>query len=474
MPKLKKAKTSKKTNKNRKKRPATLFGKKISSRLLIFMLAFGVIGGYLTFRSFALSEPVTVAGRLYKDNNRSATFDAGDEPLAAKTIYLYNGTGTYLGNRATDAEGKYVFTEGNAGILYEGTYRVAMAAPAMWELWNTHTPTTIRGEFPQTLNPNVTITTVGGQTTVQDFGWRPVVFAETPITEYTGTNGLRAKSYNDVIPAKFLYDQVMKLGMIGNEVSKVEIINKGSATATGSSMATSPPPCHNAASLITIGYNRLVQDLINNIDSVISHEYGHAWSLIHGCNDRNDVPDFVEYQKARGLYGDARLNTSYGWDIKEIFAEDYRQFWAGNESGRNAAHLNKDIPAAKDVPGLYQFLTTTYITPLGGTTPTDQSVVISELTVSPDPVLLKGKTSAKISYKLSTQATSSVYILNASGSAVKTLTLNTPQIAGQQNLTWNRTGLNNRKVSAGTYSVKVESKGPDGKIVTLIKPFTVK
>lgn len=75
-------------------------------------------------------------------------------------------------------------------------------------------------------------------------------------------------------------------------------------------------------------------------------------------------PSLVAYVKARSLQGDARIGTSYSWDPREMIAEDYRQVF-GTASARAVVQMNRDIPLAKDVPGLAAFLSTTFTQPPG-------------------------------------------------------------------------------------------------------------
>lgn len=91
----------------------------------------------------------------------------------------------------------------------------------------------------------------------------------------------------------------------------------------------------------------------------MGHEYGHIhgwywnWQLWGGSWDA--------YLDARGLLGDSRLESSYGWRTKEIYAEDYRQLLASPMAWQESQYqFNNDIPAATAVPGLAQFLCTTW------------------------------------------------------------------------------------------------------------------
>jgi hypothetical protein len=91
-------------------------------------------------------------------------------------------------------------------------------------------------------------------------------------------------------------------------------------------------------------------------DNELFHEYGHAWSLYFAYIVQQD-PTMRAYLAARGLTGDVRLNSSYGWSVRELIAEDYRQLF-GTPSAQAAAQMNREISPAADVVGLKSFLAT--------------------------------------------------------------------------------------------------------------------
>ena len=66
--------------------------------------------------------------------------------------------------------------------------------------------------------------------------------------------------------------------------------------------------------------------------------------------------------QARGLDGDPRINSSYGWQPDEMIAEDYRQLF-GSANARGGGQINTEIPLAADVPGLADFLANTFTKP---------------------------------------------------------------------------------------------------------------
>ena len=96
-------------------------------------------------------------------------------------------------------------------------------------------------------------------------------------------------------------------------------------------------------------------------DRTLFHEYGHAWSLYYAHIVQQD-PTLSAYLEARGVAGDARVGTSYGWDPKEMIAEDYRQLF-GSPNARQGGQINTDLPPAQDVAGLAEFLRDTFTNP---------------------------------------------------------------------------------------------------------------
>ena len=92
---------------------------------------------------------------------------------------------------------------------------------------------------------------------------------------------------------------------------------------------------------------------------VLGHEYGHVFGHYYRHTVWNS--SWVEYQKGRGIYGDPRLESEYKWRTSEIFAEDYRQLLASHKAWDEGPYQgNWDIPLATEVPGLQEFLCTTY------------------------------------------------------------------------------------------------------------------
>ena len=91
-----------------------------------------------------------------------------------------------------------------------------------------------------------------------------------------------------------------------------------------------------------------------NPDRLIAHEYGHVWSLYHLYLTHNK--DWSSYLDYRGLSGDARLDSTYLWDRKELIADDYRLLFGSAAAVGGGAHLNRDLTDPRQVSGLKDFL----------------------------------------------------------------------------------------------------------------------
>ncbi len=97
-------------------------------------------------------------------------------------------------------------------------------------------------------------------------------------------------------------------------------------------------------------------------DQILFHEYGHAWSNYYAYIVQQD-PTLTSYLRARGIDpSDSRLGTSHAWSRHEMIAEDYRQLF-GSPNAQLRVQENTDIPLAKDVPGLEEFLSSTFMRP---------------------------------------------------------------------------------------------------------------
>jgi hypothetical protein len=209
------------------------------------------------------------------------------------------------------------------------------------------------------LVPSVTTSIV--EPTIVDFGWRPMVrstYLYSPIDTYVGPSGLRVETYNDAVAPEEIYREVM-LGLVGPEARFITVrfdLSQSAQTAAGWQGA--PGTYTSFAAIVYAGYDFW----LDGGDRGLSHEYGHAWSYYYDRIVQQESA-FQRYLAARGLAGDARVGSEYKWYPAEMIAEDYRELF-GSENAKLAWHLNRDIPAPDDVPGLrYWFLTTFTVAP---------------------------------------------------------------------------------------------------------------
>lgn len=299
-----------------------------------------------------VARPPTAAGTLggfaFQDLNRDGIFEAGEQPLADQHLFLYDAGGTYLGNAYTDAAGWYQFDD-----LPDGAYRVQFAPASWWAIRADWVPDTTGSLYAVS---NVRLTS----TASADFGWRAIVRStdpNAPFSSYVGTNGLKVKSYDDVIPAKAIYDRLMSGLLIGPEARFTTIRFDFAPTGSTSTTAASTGGAYTSyAATSNVSFVSWLDG-----DDGLFHEYGHAWSLYNAYIVQQD-PTLAAYLRARGLAGDPRVGTSYAWNTREMIAEDYRQLF-GTPSARAATQMNRDIPDAKDIPGLATFLGGAFTSP---------------------------------------------------------------------------------------------------------------
>jgi hypothetical protein len=294
--------------------------------------------------------PGTLSGFAFQDLNRDGIFEAGEQPLADEHLFLYDAGDTYLGNTYTDAAGWYQFDN-----LADGAYRVQFAPASWWAIREDWVPDTTGSLFAVF---NVQLTSSASA----DFGWRAIVRStdpNAPFSSYVGPNGLRVKSYDDVVPAKTIYDRLMSGLLIGQEAGFTTIRFDFAPTGSTSTTASSTGGVYTSYAATS---NVTFVSWLDGDDGLF-HEYGHAWSLYNAYIVQQD-PTLAAYLRARGLVADPRVGTSYAWNAREMIAEDYRQLF-GTPSARAVTQMNRDIPDAKDVPGLAAFLGGAFTAPPG-------------------------------------------------------------------------------------------------------------
>jgi len=94
-------------------------------------------------------------------------------------------------------------------------------------------------------------------------------------------------------------------------------------------------------------------------DEVLAHEYGHVWTMYHLYMTRQgDWSSYLGHRWANAdgsvrLADDARLDSSYGWDRRELIGDDYRLlFGSAAAVSQRPTHMNTTIPEPSEVPGL--------------------------------------------------------------------------------------------------------------------------
>jgi hypothetical protein len=93
-------------------------------------------------------------------------------------------------------------------------------------------------------------------------------------------------------------------------------------------------------------------------DEVVAHEYGAAWGLYHLYMTEDG--NWNSYLQARGILGDSRLDTNYMWNRTEILMEDYRLLFGTTAAQNEMAQMNYQLPDARQVAGLKNFLTSSW------------------------------------------------------------------------------------------------------------------
>jgi len=239
-------------------------------------------------------------------------------------------------------------------------------------------------------------------------------------------------------------------GTVGSEAQHVKIRFDWSTSA--STVASWQEPSGGFSSFRAVCYDTWISWLTQG-DVGVSHEHGHAWSLYHDVIVQQE-DDLARYLRARELEGDARVNSSYAWNARELVAEDYRQL-LGSPTAREAAQTNRELAPASEVPGLLEFLRDTFTT--------------SPAPPPPPPPVTKSGT---VSTSVSVDAKVTVEIRAASGALVRTLLSAAEEPAGGVSVKWDRKDANGRRVKPGTYVASVTASA-GGASASASTPFSV-
>jgi hypothetical protein len=90
-------------------------------------------------------------------------------------------------------------------------------------------------------------------------------------------------------------------------------------------------------------------------DALMAHEYGHAWTNYWRFLNPANAGSWNAYLSARGLLGNASVNSSYNWAPAEMAADDYRRLFGTPAAQGELAYINPDVPDSQQVPGLADF-----------------------------------------------------------------------------------------------------------------------
>lgn len=309
-------------------------------------------GAGLPLMSASAAEAGSISGVAFQDLDRDGLQDPGETAFASHSIYLFDSSGTCIAVQSTDATGRYAFVG-----LAAGTYRVEYTPTTWWSMRESWVPTTTGSLRPSR-------TAQSGSSEVS-FGWRPITRssdAATPLSSVTGPEGLRVKSYNDAVTAQQVYDALVA-GLVGQEAASITVRFDLVQNSTTTSTVGATAGVYDAYAA-----NSYVSYLswLDGGPNTLVHEYGHAWSLYYAYLGQQD-PSLSGYLQARGLDGDSRVGSSYGWNPRELIAEDYRQL-LGSADAAAAPQMNQELPRAVDVAGLRDYLVSTFARQSSGTT----------------------------------------------------------------------------------------------------------
>lgn len=413
----------------------------------IVALTLTALGGAgLPLMHASAAETGSISGVAFEDSNRNGVRDAGEAGWADQLLYLYDSTGTYLRNVRTDTSGRYALP-----ALAAGSYTVAYS-PTSWNPLRDRWVPTTQGS----LRPASTVTVSGN--VVVDFGWRPITWSTqlgSPVSTAVTPSGTKVESYNDAVTATDVAAVLAAGQLIGDEALSTTVrVGYGTVDQTISSSAYDGTRYSGYSASVYVTWS----SWLDRAAFTLFHEYGHAWSGYFATVVNGDS-GLTGYLRARGLEGDSRVDSAYGWDRHELIAEDYRQLF-GDETARVQPQANADLPPAASVAGLEDYLRTAFRTPQTTTTPASEPAQaapqISQLQMS------KVGKSTTASFVLSSAASVSLRVTTPSGTLVKSLLADAPVEAGTVSAAWDRTNTKGQRVKAGTYILVATATSSSG------------
>ena len=288
------------------------------------------------------TSTTTITGSVFKDMNRDGVFDSGDTPVASINVYFISSGTSY--HATTDLSGHFA-----SGAIPSGSYTVELDPswwPSMRDNWVPDTTGSVE---------DWVIACASGSPAI-NFGLRPITRstnASSPITSFRGPNGVVVDSYDDVVSARYLYDDLMTGTLIGPEAAFETIqFDRSSTTTTSSSCANVNGVYVSCSSLSSIALDAWLTEG----DFPVFFEYGNHWNSYYTYLYHN--ASWNDYYVERGVAGSPLLVTSQAWG-PEMLTDDWRQLYA-SPTGKIPTALNASIPPASQVTGLDTYLKATY------------------------------------------------------------------------------------------------------------------
>jgi hypothetical protein len=168
---------------------------------------------------------------------------------------------------------------------------------------------------------------------------------------YSGVTGWTAQQIYDL-----LEPNAYQLGLIGPHYTIKVQTQYASSTTTG--VSGDPTTGYSNYQAVTYLDAAAGTAFTTIPDEVVAHEYGAAWGLYHLYMTEDG--NWNGYLQARGILGDSRLDTNYMWNRSEILMEDYRLLFGTAAAQNEMAQMNYQIPDARQVAGLKDFLSSSW------------------------------------------------------------------------------------------------------------------
>jgi PKD repeat protein len=190
--------------------------------------------------------------------------------------------------------------------------------------------------------------------------------AGTPVVvdQMVTPEGTTIQIYSDAVggwTAQKIYDilkpNAYQLSLIGPTLTIKVSAQWSTTTTTSVTNISGSYSNYKAISYLTANGN---SSFSSEPDAILTHEYGHAWSLYHLYITQQG--DYTGYLTARGLLGNTQLDSSYMWNKKEILAEDYRLLFGTTLAQNEMTQMNYLIPDARTVTGLKNYLANNWTT----------------------------------------------------------------------------------------------------------------